>query len=108
MYAVAWSCILFLAAAVLTAALFGAVTPVAAQQSADVEVTDTTSPRASAPATVLPGPRVPALVQPVRPMEARISTERAWPLAAQGGRHTIVISTLALVLAVIIIVLLIK
>jgi len=96
---------LFLAAAVLTAVPC-AITPVAAQQPADAGVTETPSPQASAPDTALPGPRAGGLFQPVQPIEARISTEGAWPLAAQGGSHTIVVSTLALVLAVIIIVLL--
>lgn len=82
---------LFPAAAVLTAVLCAAVSPVAAQQPADVGVTEAPSPRASAPDTVLPGPRLPALVQPVQPMEARISTEGVGLLAQEGGRHTIAI-----------------
>lgn len=96
------------AAAVLLVALCAAVSPLAAQQAADTVVTDTTSVQANPVSTSLPGPQLPPYVQSVRPVDARVTERGVAPLAAQGGQHTIVISTLALVLAVVIIVLLVK
>jgi hypothetical protein len=91
---------------VLTVALCTTATPVAAQRSGDVGVTEATSPRPSAPVTVLPGPRLPALIQSVTPRASRVGTEGAWPLAASSD-NTITISTVTLLLIIIIIILLV-
>ncbi len=85
-----------------------AVTPLAAQQTADGGVTASSAAEVGSPATVLPGPRLPPWVPSVEPVEARMQATGTSALAAEGGRHTIVFSTLALVLAVIIIVLLVR
>lgn len=86
-------------------------TPLAAQQSAAVEIGgNVPSPQVDSATSLLPGPRLVPLVESVSPVNGvRVDgTQPAFPLAAEGGRHTIVISTLALVLAVVIIVLLVK
>lgn len=86
-----------------------AVTPLPSQQAPDsTRVAGETAAQAGTPSTTLPGPRVrPPFPSVDAELEARITSPvRPSPLAAQGGRHTIVISTLALVLGIIIIVLL--
>lgn len=88
-----------------------AVTPLPSQQAPDsTRVAGESAAQASAPTTTLPGPRLrPPLPSVEAELDARINPLRASPPAAQGGgRHTIVISTLALVLGIIIIVLLVK
>jgi hypothetical protein len=58
--------------------------------------------------SALPGPRLSPQFQRAEPTLARSTTSERSSLAVAGGQHTIVISTLVLVLAVIIIVLLVK
>jgi hypothetical protein len=66
------------------------------------------SAQLSAPTTPLPGPRVrPLFEQPTAPTLAPSRAGQRSSLADEGGQHTIVISTLALVLIVIIVVLLV-
>jgi len=81
-----------------------------AQQTFDVVPVKATTPaKAHAPAVLLPGPRLPALVAPVGLPALRDPASPGSSLALQdgGGRHTIVLSTLSLVLIVVILVLLI-
>ena len=99
----------FRSALILTAvALAAAVTPLPAQQALDSARVVPASPApAVSPSTTLPGPRVSPRFQSFEPRLAPSSVSRESSVAAQGGQHTIVFSTLALVLAVIIIVLLV-
>jgi hypothetical protein len=88
-----------------------AATPLAAQQTADsARVSVTNSAPASSPNAALPGPRVaPPRFEPYRPSLAPSNASASPSLAADGGgRHTIVLSTLALVLIVVIVVLLVR
>jgi len=87
-----------------------AATPLAAQQASDsARVSVTNAAPASSPSTALPGPRVaPPRFEPYRPNLAPSNASASPLLAAERGRHVIVLSTLALVLIVIIAVLLIK
>lgn len=85
-----------------------AVTPVLAQQAPDAaRVTETSSAQASAPSTAQPGPRLSPQFQRFEPSVAPSNASGSSSLAAAEGTHTIVISTLALVLIAVIIVLLI-
>jgi hypothetical protein len=86
-----------------------AATPLAAQQAPDsARVVPASTAQPSAPSPTLAGPRVSSpRFQRYEPSLAR-SDAPASSLAVEGGSHTIVISTLALVLIVIIIVLLVK
>lgn len=87
------------------AALFAAVaSPVAAQQAAvQAPVAETVATPVSTPTTPLPGPRLQAEYRTVEPTfgESRASSLR------HRGNQTITVSTLVLVLAVVILVLLI-
>jgi len=87
-----------------------AATPLAAQQAADsARGSVTNSAPASSPSAALAGPRVaPPRFEPSRPILAPRSASASPFVAAEGGRHVIVLSTLTLVLIVIIAVLLIK
>lgn len=86
-----------------------AATPLAAQQASDsARAAVTTAAPASPTSTTLPGPRVSApQFQSYEPTLARSSASEHSSLALAGS-HTIVISTLALVLIVIIVVLLVR
>lgn len=95
--------------AVLCAA---AVTPLKGQQSPDsarvapASAVPTSAPQASSSNTTL-GPRLSPQFQRVEPRLAPSTASEGSSLALAAGQHTIVFSTLALVLAVIIIVLLV-
>lgn len=111
----------FAAATALMAVLCAVVvTPLAAQQAADAPVTslavpeaaeapavtETTPAKAGSESNVLPGPRLlPTHFQSFEPVEPRV--EALEPSPAAAGQHTIVVSTLVLVLAIVILVLLI-
>ena len=94
---------------ILIAALCAAaVTPLWGQQAADSARTIPASSPRSAPASTLPGPRVISPFQRVQPRLAPTTTTRQHSsFMDASGDHTIVISTLALVLATIIVVLLV-
>lgn len=97
---------LFVVVAHTTAAAQVAVS--AAQQAPDsARVAEPASSASVSSPSTLPGPRLSPQFQRVEPTLAR-STSETSSLAVADGQHTIVISTLALVLAVIIIVLLVK
>jgi hypothetical protein len=87
-----------------------AATPLAAQQASDsARVSVTNSAAASSPSSAQAGPReAPPRFEPYRPSLAPSNTSANRFVAVEGGRHVIVLSTLALVLIVIIAVLLIK
>ena len=83
----------------------GAVTPLLAQQAAAAApVAGTSSPRAGDPVTTLRGPRVSPGFQRFEPRLAPAPSKAAF-VSASGG--PIVISTLALVLIIILVVLLV-
>ena len=84
-----------------------AMAPVAAQQASQSARGTAISP-APAPPQRLPGPRLAPQFQGFEPRFTRVETSRSSSGAAvdEGGQHTIVISTLALVLAAVIVVLL--
>jgi len=101
----------------LLAALFVLVTHAAAAQQAvsaaqqtpdPARVTVSASSAGVSSPSALPGPRLPPEFQRAEPTLAPRTTSDGSSLAAAEGQHTIVISTLVLVLAVIIIVLLVK
>ena len=105
-----WSTALFAGLFVLmaqtTAAAQQAVS--AAQQASDsARVTVPLSSAGVSSPSALPGPRLSPEFQRAEPTLARRTTWEGSSLAAASGQHTIVISTLVLVLAVIIIVLLV-
>jgi len=80
----------------------------AAQQAPDpARVTVPTSSAGVSSPSPLPGPRLSPEFHRAEPTLARSTTREGSPLAVASGEHTIVISTLVLVLAVIIIVLLV-
>jgi hypothetical protein len=85
----------------LAAALFAAVASPLAAQQATAEATGATP--ASAPAAALAGPRLPAEYQRVEPSFSESHESRL----LHKSNHTITVSTLVLVLAVVILVLLI-
>ena len=93
-------------AAALCAAPLAAATAQQSPDSAQVRIA-ATSASGSPVGTTLPGPRVSLAYQQVAPTPApsRLSEHATFQ---EGGRHTYTISTLALVLGVIIIVLLIR
>jgi hypothetical protein len=98
------------AVVVLVAALCAApLAESAAQQAPDSArvAVPASSASVSSPST-LPGPRLSPQFQRVEPTLARSPTSETSSLAVADGQHTIVISTLVLVLGVIILVLLIK
>ena len=105
-----WSTALFAALFVLVAQ-----TPAAAQQPVSAAQQAPDSARITVPVSsadlsspsALPGPRLWPEFQRAEPTLARRTTWEGSSLAAASGQHTIVISTLVLVLAVIIIVLLV-
>ena len=85
-----------------------AVAPLPAQQALDsARVVPASTAQASAPTAPAPGPRLAPRFERGEPSLAPSNSSVASPLAVQGGRHTIVISTLALVLIVVIVVLLV-
>jgi len=95
---------------VLTAALFvAAISPLAAQQAQDSALAKPAIPPVStvrhAPAPAPVGPRASAQFQRITPTLAPSASARSSDVMDDDGQHTIVVSTLALVLAVIIIVL---
>jgi hypothetical protein len=105
-----WSAARFAALFVLmahtTAAAQQAVS--AAQQAPDpTRVTVPASSAGVSSPSALPGPRLSPEFQRAEPTLARSTASEGSFLAVASGQHTIVISTLALVLAVIIIVLLV-
>lgn len=95
------------AAMMVVAALAVGLTPLTAQETAtQAPVAGTATAQASAPGAPLPGPRVQPEYRSFQPSIADSSaTGRA---SSMEGRHTIVLSTLSLILIVIIIVLLMK
>jgi len=102
-----WPCSADRSAIILVSALCAGVTPLAAQQTTSLApaARASTTP-ASTPSAPLLGPRVQPEYRSFQPSVADSSVSgRASSMA--GGRHTIVLSTLSLVLIVIIIVLLI-
>jgi len=107
---------LFRAAMILIAvSCVAAITPLLSQQpepAADsVSVPEAGAAEVSAPSAsndILVGPRrAPPRFHQIDPMPPQNEAALNSSVAAQGGRHTIVISTLVLVLAVVIIVLLV-
>lgn len=104
---------------ILIALVFAAtVNPVTAQQAPDpagvagmsatpANPAGAVGAQQSEPATMPAGPRLAPQFQEFEPSLPRGSAPENASLAARGGQHTIVISTLVLVLAVIIIVLLV-
>ena len=85
-----------------------AITPLVGQQAPDsTRVAPAISPRASAPSTIPLGPRLSSPFQRTEPRLAPSSAAHRSFSAFEGGQHTIVISTLAIVLAAIIVVLLV-
>ena len=88
-------------------ALFVLVARTTAAQQAVSAAPQASSAGVSAP-SALPGPRLAPEFQRSEPTLAPRTTADGSSLAAAEGQHTIVISTLVLVLAVIIIVLLVK
>jgi hypothetical protein len=97
--------VLFLLVAHTTAAAQQAAS--AAQQTPDpTSVTVPASSSVSSP-SALPGPRLSPEFQRAEPTLARSTTPEGSFLPVASGQHTIVISTLVLVLAVILIVLLV-
>ena len=98
------------AVAVLAAALCAApLAESAAQQAPDsARVAEPASSASVSSPSTLPGPRLSPQFQRVEPTLARSTTSETSSLAVADGQHTIVISTLVLVLGVIILVLLIK
>ena len=96
-------------AAMMLVAVLGVagVAPLSAQQATGpAPATGTSAPQAGAPSAPLTGPRVQPEYRSFQPSVADSSaSERA---SSMGGRHTIVLSTLSLILIVIIIVLLVK
>lgn len=101
---------LFRPALILMAVLCVAVaTPLLAQQAADsTRAAATVTAPASTHATTAPAPQATERFGRVGVGETRHNALESAAFAAQGGSHTIVISTLALVLIVIIVVLLIR
>ena len=94
-------------AMVVVAALAAGLTPVEAQQTASqAPVARAATVQASAPSASLPGPRVQPEYKSFQPSIADSSA--AGRASSMEGRHTIVVSTLSLILIVIIIVLLVK
>ena len=95
------------AALIVVAALVVGLAPLKAQQTASqTPVAGVATAQASAPSVPLPGPRVQPEYRSFQPSIADSSaTGRA---SSMEGQHTIVLSTLSLILLVIIIVLLVK
>ena len=86
-----------------------AVTPLAGQQAPDsARAAPQTSARASTPTSTTAGPRLAPRFQSYEPSLVRTNASVTPSPMAEGGSHTIVISTLALVLIVIIVVLLLR
>lgn len=101
---------LFPATMILIPLLCVAVTTTSAQQAApdSTRVLETSAIESSGPSATLSGPRLaPQRFQSIEPTRPYTNAVMDSPAAVQGGRHTIVISTLALVLATIIVVLLV-
>ena len=99
------------AVAVLAAILCAApLTVAAAQQAPDSarSAVPASSVQVHSPSTPLPGPRVSDRFQRAELTPAPFRTSDRSFFAAEGGRHVIVLSTLALVLIVVIVVLLIR
>jgi len=99
------------AVAVLAAILCAAPLSVAAAQQAPDSARSAapaSSVQANSPSAPLPGPRVSDRFQRAELTPAPLRTSDHSYFAAEGGRHVIVLSTLAIVLIVIIAVLLIK
>jgi hypothetical protein len=95
------------AAMMVVAALVAGWAPLTAQQTAtQAPVAGAATAEASAPSARLPGPRVQPEYKSFQPSIADSSAVNR--SSSMEGRHTIVLSTLSLVLIVIIIVLLIK
>jgi hypothetical protein len=95
------------AAMIVVAALAVGLTPLKAQQTASqTPVAGAATAQASAPSAPLPGPRVQPEYKSFQPSIADSSA--AGRSSSMEGRHTIVLSTLSLILIVIIIVLLIS
>jgi len=94
---------------ILIAALCAAaVTPLWGQQASDSARAVPVSPARSPSAAALPGPRLVPQFQRVEPrLASRATTSQRPAFMDAGGQHTIVVSTLALVLAAIIVVLLV-
>jgi hypothetical protein len=83
-----------------------AATPAAAQQGAERAArshatVDASAPEATSPSTPLPGPRLRSEWPRVEPAFAE-HHDAAEPMAPAGNKHTIVLSTLALVVIVVI------
>jgi hypothetical protein len=81
-----------------------------AQQAApdSTRVLETIAVESSAPSATLSGPRLTSQrLQSIEPARPYANVFMNSPAVVQGGRHTIVVSTLALVLAAIIVVLLV-
>lgn len=88
------------------------VTPLAGQQAADSSgVPPSSAPvspaRATSPSATVLGPRITPRFQRVEPRLAPSRVSERSSLAVAGGQHVIVVSTLVLVLATILIVLLV-
>ena len=106
------------AAVILGAVLYAAaVTPLKARQvpdsarasvAAPANAAPASSVQTSAPSTTEPGPRVSPRFQSFTPNLDRSSASATPAPMREGGSHTIVISTLALVLIIIIVVLLVR
>ena len=86
-----------------------AVTPVLAQQRSDsVQAEQRSGAFTHAPSTTQTGPRLSPQLQRVEPSLKSAKVSGSAAMGIEGGNHTIVFSTLALVLAVIIVVLLVN
>lgn len=95
------------AALMVVAALTAGLTPLKAQQTASqAPVAGAATVQASAPSAPLPGPRVQPEYRSFQPSIADSSAARR--ASSMEGSHTLVVSTLSLILIVIIIVLLVK
>lgn len=95
------------AAMIVVAALAVGLTPLKAQQTANpAPVAGAATVQSSAPTAPLPGPRVQPEYRSFQPSLADSSA--VGRASSMEGRHTIVLSTLSLILIVIIIVLLIS
>jgi hypothetical protein len=109
---------LYRTAMILGAVLYAAAAmPLAAQQVGDSARVGVAAPanaapasaaEASAPGTTAPGPRISPRFQSFAPSLERSSASATPSPMREGGSHTIVISTLALVLIIIIVVLLVR
>jgi hypothetical protein len=86
-----------------------ALTPVRAQQASDsARVVPADTARVSSPSTPAPGPSLAPRFERVGVSVAPRNASVASPLPVAGGSHTIVISTLSLVLIVVLVVLLVR